>query len=100
MLIVVVVEALNCAMSVAVGTVLVVQLVPVFQSLVPGVAFHAGGAAPPASMTRKTSRGLYGRLTVTPLPKPLVVRVVNVPVSDPNELSTGKTWLVVGPPPI
>jgi hypothetical protein len=56
---VVVVEVLNCAISAAVGTVLVVQLAAVFQSLVPGVALHAGGAAPPALMTRNTSRGLY-----------------------------------------
>ena len=54
---VVVAEVLNCAISVAVGTVLVVQLAAVFQSLVPGVALHAG--APPALMTRNTSRGLY-----------------------------------------
>ena len=55
---VVMVEVLNCAMSVAVGTVLVVQLVPVFQSLLPGVALQTGGAAAPAVMTRKTSCGL------------------------------------------
>src|ERR1700747_274072 len=51
---VVMVEALNCAMSVAVGTV--VQFVPVFQSLVPGAAFQAIGPAPAEpEMTRKTS---------------------------------------------
>jgi hypothetical protein len=53
----VMVELLNCAMSLAVGTVLVVQLVPVFQSLVPGTAFQASGTAGALSM-RKTSCGL------------------------------------------
>ncbi len=49
-------------------------------------------------MTRKTSCGLYCRLK-TAAPKLPVVFRVNVPVSGPVELSTGKTWLVVKGPP-
>jgi hypothetical protein len=55
---VVMVEALNCAMSVAVGTELVCQLVPVFQSLLPGTVRQTGAAAPLAMRIRNASRGL------------------------------------------
>ena len=44
---VVMVDVLNCAMSVGVGTVLVSQFVPVFQSLVPGAALQTGCAPAP-----------------------------------------------------
>ena len=54
---VVVFELSNWAMSVAVGTVLVVQLVPVFQSLVAGAGLQASGVAGALRM-RKTSCGL------------------------------------------
>ena len=54
---VVMVDALNSAMSVGVGTVSDSQLVPVFQSLVPGANFHTGAAAALAVMMRKASCG-------------------------------------------
>ena len=92
---VVMVEALNCAMSVAVGTVPPTQLLPMFQSLLPGVRLQTGGPAGVAVMTRKTSRAPWTRLRfVAPVKLPVVARL-NVPVRGPVELSTGKMRLAV-----
>ena len=71
---VVMVDALNCAMSVGVGTVLVSQLVPVFQSLVPGAALQTGGRAGGGNEEEGRVRAVGEAYALQPPKSPVVAR--------------------------